>query len=1616
MSKRVVAGLLSFLLAFSLLLPVAEAGAEEGARQGMEAGRIAASKLNPVDPAALDAIKAKDFKLQSKKETAKAKSAKTPLAGEGLQLERQEASPASAAEPQNFVPQSDNTGRISVIVELREAPVKVFEAAGSKLSSSKSLSAHKQTVNSEQQTFKKQAISKLNAKFNRAYSEIFNGFSLTIAANQVENLLKLPGVKAVYPNNEVYVTAEEEEAPSAPLGSVPFIGSEAFWDQGIKGQGIKVGVIDTGVAKDHPDLAAAVPDGDWGYDFVNEDNEPYETTKEDYEKAREKDPTLPEVNEDGRPYWTSHGTHVSGIVAGRGAGGNGQAGIEGVAPAAEIHAYKVLGPYGSGTTENVIAGIERAVEDGMDVINLSLGSDSNNEQSADSVAVNNAMKAGVIAVVSSGNSGPEEATVGDPGSAELAITVGASKPPLNTPVMKIAELEGEAFYMDTFDKSAGLENLTESYPLVEAGLGKPGDFEGKDLSGKVAFIKRGEIPFAEKVLNAQTSGALAAMIYNNLPEALESGTLGDADVTIPVYALSGADGGRIKAALDQQELTAEFGSTVEQDIMAAFSSRGPSKPSYDIKPDISAPGVAIRSSVPGYEGWYKAQNGTSMAAPHIAGAAALLKQHYPELGAYEIKALLMNNAFKLSDRSGNRYSHMDQGAGRVALDQVVEAKAVALAEDVTHSVDGDEPATYYTGSLSFGYVGYGSSAQREVIVKDIAGEASDYSIESNWYGGDSPVALILSETGAAVAAGGETSFTVTVEVPEEAVSQRYEGELILTESASGHVIHMPVSVYAGEVPQADVVTDLALTPNPFSPNGDGQLDTTDITFTVNENTEYFSLDVFTLDSTWLGSLIEVEDGLFPGSYALRSWDGSDLPDDGYLLVPWVGTSLADAVPLEDQLAVFIVDRGAPVSQLSDPAIKVDTASLQGVISGQVTKDLLIDLLVSETGAAVSDVIGVAALFDGNGDGEWEQMDGTVDGTGHFTIEVPITPGNNTFEVYVYDLAGNGLATSAHVVNYKLSGYVTPFVEPSRVQQDEPFKLDVLFSVTEAVYAAKFDLLYSSGLEQVSVAPSPELSARQAEQNPDRTLTVSKAVYAQDNGQTRFELMERLNDAQGYAGAGSLATFTFQGAPAGQYTFQVANLALYDQDGNEIPVGLVSDAQVSVEMQAELQVTPQNLSLKKGETGQLAVTYKDTGGTVTDVTYAVYYAPEDPQIVTVSKGTVTAHKAGKTNIGITYEGLTATVGVTVAEVSSGTGGSGGKKSSGKITQTQQDQQDQQKQPSPSQAVKEAIKANEPTVITLPNGFTLTIPAGVIPASEAAFAQVTPASESDTTTLIEGLKLGSELQPLGVYYDLAILDKDGKPIENVVFRQPAVASIPLSALNAGGVNGKKIGLFKLGGQGVLEQRAGRLIDGKVVAHLSGFSRYMFMAREISFADVTEEDYPWVVNEIGVLAAQNIVTGMSANVFAPGSKVTRAEFVSLLVRALELEADERAGGKAQFSDVPAGSWFAETVGIAAAKGFVAGYEDGTFGPNRQITRAEMAVILSKALAYLGTAGTASAPSGFTDQAQIPGWAKESVGLVAKLGVMKGKSAGKFDAQQGATRAEAAVVIYRIFTQDRK
>lgn len=1618
-----IGSLLSFLLAFTLILPAV--GAQEGVSPDAGGTKRIISQLDP-DKVSLE-LSGLDQRTALKKPSQSAEAlGSAKQQGNGLQIEKSnplEAAANQAIQPQSYVPLSDSTERISVIVELQSEPVKVHEANRSPMSFGIAPSSHLLKVKTEHLNFKKAAVNKLDADINHEYSNIFNGFSLEIAADRVNDLLNIPSVKAIYPNNTVYATEETELGDTAgvPVGSVPFIGSEAFWQDGFKGKGLKVGVIDTGIAHDHPDLEGAVDRNNIGYDFVNNDGNPYETTKEDYEKAHAQDPSIPEFDpETGKPYWTSHGSHVSGVIAGRGVGADGQPGITGVAPEAEIHAYKVLGPYGKGSTANVIAGIERAVADKMDVINLSLGSETNNEKSADSVAVNNAMVAGTITVISNGNSGPAEATVTDPGTAELVISVGASKPPLVTPILKI-EGTNEEFEVDTFDKSAGIENLTESYQLVDVGVGKVEDYAGKELSGRIAYIQRGEISFSDKALNAINSGAIAALVYNNAPEALESGTLGDVDVTIPIYTLSGTYGNQIKGLLGTNpNLEVNFDTKIEKDIIAGFSSRGPSKPSFAIKPDISAPGLGVRSSVPDYEGWYAAQNGTSMAAPHIAGAAALLRDKYSGLSPFDIKSLLMNNAVKMTDRDGNPYTHMDQGAGRVDLNRVLEAKAVAEVEAKTNAVKDGVDFTHFTGSLSYGYVNHGESAQRKVIVKDIANTNSSYTISTEWRDPSTPIEIALSEEEVEVSAGGTATFTVTAKVATEAVDQYYEGELILTE-AGGHVIQLPIAIYVGEAPQPiDVVTNLQLVPNVFSPNNDGSVDTAKISFRINEYTEYFSLDVFSLDNVWLGTIIETDEGIKPGSYNLtEGWNGTvyygtkerKLADDVYVLVPFVGNLYDDPVPVESQVSPFIIDTAAPVSELASPEIAVNRGI--GTISGKVTQDLMINL-IDLFNLPLRELIGVAALYE-DGNGELQQVNGQIDDDGNFSIQVPVIPGENSFEVYVYDIAGNGMIEPAHIVNYNLTDNVTPVLTPAEVQENGDATLSVNFSVTTAVYSAKFDLLYSKELTDISVAESEELKEYQAQYNPNQELTVTSAVYDYSEELNRYEFYTSLNDVEGYVGQGSLANFQIHAIPAGQYAFKIANLVLLDRNGNEVPVSVNDKAELTVQpvKQRELSVTPQSLSLKAGESSKLTVNYKAVDGSVTDVTYEAAYAVSHVNIAAVEKGVVTAKQKGSTDVEITYENLKVNVAVTVTESSPGGGnnnggGSSGGSSSGGGSSTPTPA------PKPStpdeRTVKEPLKAGEPTVLKLAGGLTVTIPAGAITSQEAAFVQGSTASKEDTEVLLKGLQLGSTIKALGIYYDFSILDKDGKALDSISFSKPVEVSVPLESLNPGSLNGEKINLFKIGDKGVLSGHTGRLVDGKVVAHLNSFSRYMFMAKNIVFKDVTTVNYPWAVKEIEVLASKDIATGTSADAFSPGKQVTRAEFVSLLVRALELGKSENS--ETQFSDVESGSWYYDAVQTAVSAGWINGYADHTFAPDKNITRAEMAVILSRVLQHLGvTEGTDASVPEYADQAEIQAWAKAAVAQVAKLGIMQGRGETRFAAQEHTTRAEAAVVVYRIF-----
>ncbi|MBM7571282.1 S8 family serine peptidase [Aquibacillus albus] len=501
----------------------------------------------------------------------------------------------------------------------------------------------------------------------QVYDQLFNGLALKGTSRKLERMDSLDFVKQTYPvrtyktntpgtapENSQHATTQqpsditvedidisvtlESEQPNVNK-SIPFLKQQSSTLKSYTGKGIKIGVVDTGIDHHHPDLKNNFKGG---YDLVDLDDDPMET-----------------IPEQGIP--TLHGTHVSGIIAANGS-------MQGVAPEASLYSYRALGPGGMGTSIQVIAAIERAVKDGMDIINLSLGNSVNGPDWPTSVAVNRAVELGVTVVIANGNSGPSNWTVGSPATASNVISVGASTPPLEVP-----------YLFDSFhEKRIALTPLMGSqpwqlereYPMVQGGIGNQ---ELPDADGKIVLMERGEIPFAEKARLAEQSGAKALIIYNNEDKAFQ-GSIEDGKepIDIPVASVSMDDGQWLKEQATEDTYYIETKYKKSKDMIAAFSSRGPVTANWWIKPEIVAPGAAINSTVPG---GYRELQGTSMAAPHVAGGLALVKQAHPDWSPAKLKGALLTSALPLKNEQ-LLYDPIEQGMGRMQIDKAIHTPLV----------------------------------------------------------------------------------------------------------------------------------------------------------------------------------------------------------------------------------------------------------------------------------------------------------------------------------------------------------------------------------------------------------------------------------------------------------------------------------------------------------------------------------------------------------------------------------------------------------------------------------------------------------------------------------------------------------------------------------------------------------------------------------------------------------------------------------------------------------------------------------------------------------------------------------------------------------------------------
>ncbi len=436
--------------------------------------------------------------------------------------------------------------------------------------------------------------------------------------------------------------------------SVPFVGIDTPRLDGIDGEGIFIAVIDTGVNYEHPDMLGWMSDGKvaGGYNLLWDADTPIDT--------------------DG------HGTQVAGVIS-----ADGQ--LKGVAPKSKILAYKVSEDGENVSSDLIAQAVTRAVDDGADIINISMGITHTNTVIEN--AINDALAQGVLVVVAAGNAGPQQSTIGSPGRSSGSLTVGATYNNLTSSM--IATLDVDDVYSYTVIPMVGTNSLSSPIQsqMIFAGYAKESDFIDIDVKDLIVIAERGsDVPdellyFSLKEKHAADAGAAALIVFNNVDgmflgelihEFIESGY----SPRIPVVSMDRDEGLELLELVNNATVTtASLNLFHNPDYVAHFSSRGPVSPFY-IKPDLMAPGTYINTTHTG--SLYNITSGTSYAAPHVSGAAALLLQKNPDLDRHEIKSIIMTTTDPVSDSYGDLLSVHDTGSGRLNIMRAYEADVAIL--------------------------------------------------------------------------------------------------------------------------------------------------------------------------------------------------------------------------------------------------------------------------------------------------------------------------------------------------------------------------------------------------------------------------------------------------------------------------------------------------------------------------------------------------------------------------------------------------------------------------------------------------------------------------------------------------------------------------------------------------------------------------------------------------------------------------------------------------------------------------------------------------------------------------------------------------------------------------
>lgn len=675
--------------------------------------------------------------------------------------------------------------------------------------------------------------SNLEKTFNRKVEVVFdyrntlNAMAIRLSYKEALLAFNLPNVKTIYPD-KIYQL--DTDVGPALIGAPAIWNGETLDDIATKGEGIIIGVIDSGINHAHPSFADI---GDDLYDHTN----PYDP--DTYVGVCATDPAYSEFCNDkligaydltvpgsgGPEDEDGHGSHTASTAGGNvvdvqiddGTGGVFDVQISGVAPHANLIAYRVCDDDGGCQGAATIAAVDHAIEDGVHVLNYSIsGSDDPWNDPVD-IAFLDAFAAGIFVSASAGNAGPDASTVAKTGPWNAAVAASTHSRIIANPIDVVTEDTND---IDLFDipglQGNGLpltSNFTQS--ILWGGDIDATNIEGcnawpvNSFAGKIGMVKRGTCAFEIKINNLFAAGAQAALLYNNVggpPIAMDVATA----TAIPSMMISLADGEAVVALIGgSKPANATMYAALDfiyydpwADIMAGFSSRGPSQWEL-LKPDYTAPGVNILAAVAAVEGdpvQFDFYQGTSMASPHGAGSAALLVDLHPDWSPAAVKSAIALSANQnvLDSDGATPADPFDMGSGRIDLAKAANIGFV-LEETTANYIaanpySGGEPNTLNQPSM-VEYTCIGTCTWTRTIQSTLDA-AQEWQISFNVPSGIQLEATPMNFT---LAAGASQTIEITADLSSGVVDTFYFADVILTPVGNPGIStgHLPVVTKLG---------------------------------------------------------------------------------------------------------------------------------------------------------------------------------------------------------------------------------------------------------------------------------------------------------------------------------------------------------------------------------------------------------------------------------------------------------------------------------------------------------------------------------------------------------------------------------------------------------------------------------------------------------------------------------------------------------------------------------------------------------------------------------------------------------------------------------------------------